>query len=121
MALAEGEELKQLTNQVFVGVAAVIGRTVERELDLGGLIGLAACWRAIAWWIWLLATFGAIFKAYAVFKGALSKAETWDKADSTAAGSGRGPGEPVRERMGAGPPRCSAPWRMGRAGSGIRS
>ncbi len=71
----------------------------------GSVVALLAKWflllvaltlsTAIAWWIWLLATFGAIFKAYAVFKGALSKAETWDKANSTAAGSGRGPGEPV--------------------------
>ena len=33
MALAKGKELKQLTGQVFVGVAALIGRAVERELQ----------------------------------------------------------------------------------------
>ena len=38
--LAEGKELQQFTGQVFVGVAAVIGRAVEPELDLGGLFGL---------------------------------------------------------------------------------
>jgi hypothetical protein len=35
VALTEGEELQQLSGQVFVEVAAVIGRAVERELQGG--------------------------------------------------------------------------------------